>query len=516
MYKKLINNRLKIILFFLITLLFKPLWLFNNQSLGIPADDMSYWLHSATLAFDYDLNYLNDYSIQNNVFNPKTNVPSHPPGAGYLASPFVFLFSQLDKIIETSAINSRTNPVKSFAYLGFFIAGLFYTYFGSVLLSKLMKKNKNNIYGGLILSCGLMSTLIHFVSTRFLMAHSFEFFLCSALLYIFEKEEETKLKYIDFIKLLLTYFCLAITRPSTFLYSLILILFYRKKFTYNLKLIFLYLIQLLGISSIYVFLSKKLYQKNFMLLNTYGIDAGEYSNTLNLDQIGKGIMKLPYLFFSTNMGVAYSTPIVFIALILFFTKFVKNNKNFLDKLILFLFFAASSLPLLVWQGREVAYGQRLLIGIIPICVLITSRYLINYRLVIITKFLTIFNFIGYIFFYASEKLTLKPGITLWGTKTGFTAENYYLEVIKAFLNFETLISALLRNIYSVNIFKFFNLKMFISDSLFINGLNYQKIEKFLTYTEIYNSLDIGYLFLVNLIIFVFSYSFMKLILSFNK
>ena len=130
------KNTIFIITFFLITLLFKPLWLFNNQNLGIPGDDMSHWLHSATIAFDFDLDYTNDYKLESNIFNPETNVQSHPPGAGYIASPFVFLFSQLDKVINLPVENTRTNPVKSFAYIGFFVSGLFYTYIGTKLLSK--------------------------------------------------------------------------------------------------------------------------------------------------------------------------------------------------------------------------------------------------------------------------------------------------------------------------------------------------------------------------------------------
>ena len=92
------KNRNLVFCIFILSLLFKPLWLFNNQNLGIPGDDMSYWLHSATIAFDYDLDYKNDYEFDSNIFNSETNVPSHPPGAGYLASPFVFLFSQLEKL----------------------------------------------------------------------------------------------------------------------------------------------------------------------------------------------------------------------------------------------------------------------------------------------------------------------------------------------------------------------------------------------------------------------------------
>ena len=253
MVKNLKNNKYKIVVFFLITLLFKPLWLFNNNNLGIPGDDMSYWLHSATLAFDRDLDYTNDYKIESNIFNPKTNVPIHPPGAGYLASPFVFLMGQFDKIIDNSVENTRSNPVKSFAYLGFFISGLFYTYLGTLLLSKILKKY-NNKNTGLLLFCGLLSTLIHFVSTRFLMAHATEFFLCSALIYIFEKNKNKILSRVDVAMLLLIYCLLSITRPSTFLYSLILIPLYRKMFLLDVKSIFIYIFQFLRLDRHSVFI----------------------------------------------------------------------------------------------------------------------------------------------------------------------------------------------------------------------------------------------------------------------
>ena len=51
------NLKLKIVLVFIVSLLFKPLWLFNNNDLGQPADDMYHWLHAATLAIDQDLDY---------------------------------------------------------------------------------------------------------------------------------------------------------------------------------------------------------------------------------------------------------------------------------------------------------------------------------------------------------------------------------------------------------------------------------------------------------------------------
>ena len=49
--------------FLLLTLLFKPLWLFEMKSMD-PGDDLSYWLHSATLSIDGDLDYIDDYKIE--------------------------------------------------------------------------------------------------------------------------------------------------------------------------------------------------------------------------------------------------------------------------------------------------------------------------------------------------------------------------------------------------------------------------------------------------------------------
>ena len=57
MFEVVKNNKNKILCFFLLSLLFKPLWLFNNQNLGIPGDDMSYWLHFNIKCNNSNVNY---------------------------------------------------------------------------------------------------------------------------------------------------------------------------------------------------------------------------------------------------------------------------------------------------------------------------------------------------------------------------------------------------------------------------------------------------------------------------
>ena len=55
-------------------------------------DDASYFFHAYTIGLDFDLDYTNQISNDNNFYNEnKSNpVPTHPIGAGLLASPFVF------------------------------------------------------------------------------------------------------------------------------------------------------------------------------------------------------------------------------------------------------------------------------------------------------------------------------------------------------------------------------------------------------------------------------------------
>ncbi len=494
----------KLLLFVFISLLFKPLWLFNNIDLGHPADDMYHWLHSATLAYDQDINYTDDYQIDNGTFNKITNVPSAPPGAGYLSSPFVFIFSQFDSSNFRSAENLRINPTGTFGYLGFFFAGLFYTFFGFYLLKKLIN---NQLYSGLIIFCAFLSTLVHFVTTRFLMPHAVEFFLCAVILYIFERNT-SKLSKAEFLFLNISYLMLAITRPSTFIYTLILILIYRNKFNLSKASLVTYIPTSAIFSYFYIWISQSLYSKNYMFLNTYGSDMDSYRTTFTIEQVYNGLAKLPNLFFSPSMGLLWSTPIVFFGVVcLIFTKNKINLNNFLH----LLYFVGSFLPLLIWQGREVAYGQRLLIGVIPMCVLIIFRNLYKFQfLKTLLVSSSIITYTGYLFFYSSDKLSLRFGATLWGTEVGFAGTSYYLEVIKGIFDFEILLSSFLRNIYVVNIAKFTNIEELILSNLTSFNFDSVRIGRFLNYLNIYSEVNIAYLLIVNILIIVFSYLFIKL------
>ena len=491
-------------LFFLVLLSFKPTWLFNNPDLGSPGnDDLSYWLHSATIAFDFDINYVNDYSIE---FNNETNIPYHPPGAGYLSSVFVFVFSFFDQIEF-----ERINPVGSFAYLGYFFSSLFYFCLGIYLLSKVLQKNysKSTRNNEIILFSVFSGTLVHYVFTRFMMSHSVEFFLCCLLCYLFEKRKDY-LNQNNLFFIFATYFLLSFTRPSTFIYSLCLFLVYLNKNSINKQTVINSLFFLTIFVSLHIFISNYLYRTISIFQHLQiGLQEQNY-NEFDLFSLISNLKFLPSLVFSPSMGLIWTMPIVvFGAISLINNEFFKE-KNKLSRFFTFLYFFGAVIVLMVWEGRDVAFGQRLLVGLIPFCSLRIGNLLINKNIKKIFYFFVSISYIGYFYFYSSSNLTLKPGKSLWGREVDFTGENYFLFLAQEGFNLETLFSALSRNIFSVNFLTF------TSEDTLIRLINLtvpgnQKITRLLELSEIYKNIEFTYLLFATFILFSFSYIFTKLI-----
>ena len=134
-----------------------------------------------------------------------------------------------------------------------------------------------------------------------------------------------------------------------------------------------------------------------MFLNTYS-DMDGYRATFNIDQILNGLIKLPNLFVSPSMGVLWSTPIVFLVFVYIFTRKI-NIDNFY-----YSFFCRQYFTLLIWQGREVAYGQRLLIGTF-LCVFCYTKNLQKFQLEIINLSSIFITWILIFLFF--RKLTLE-------------------------------------------------------------------------------------------------------------
>jgi len=497
----------KIALFFIISLLFKPIWLFNNQDLGKPGiDDLSHWLHAATIAYDFDIDYVNDYVVDESTFSKETNIPYHPPGAGYLSSPFVFLFSLFD-----NSFVGRLNPVGSFAYLGFFCASLFYCWFGLFLLFKVFE-SKNINKGYFVIFSVLVGTLTHFVTNRFIMSHAVEFFLCSWLCYLFETKDKTY-NITNLSNIGLVYFLLSFTRPSTFIYSLCLLIIYLKKkdikFKNILNLLFVSMFYLV----IHIIVSFNLYKKYTIFQHYQGnLEELNYVEFTSV-HIVSNTPKILNLIFSTSMGLIWTLPIVaFGILSVALMTFRGKNDNFLNSIFTFFYIYGALIVLIVWQGREVTYGQRLLIGLIPFCSIKILYLLQNKFLDKLFKLFTTISYLGYLYFYSSDNLNLKRGLTLWGREVGYAGQDYFYYLFKEFYLIENIISLLGRTIYSVNLFSFIKFEALITALKLDTLLSPSKLAKSFDLTKTYFDIELPYLITVDILIIIFCWFTASLII----
>lgn len=492
------------LLFFALTILIKPVWLFDNNSLS--GDDLSYWLHASTLAFDYDIDYKSDYTLSVGTFNDSLNTPSHPPGTGYLSAPFVFIFSIVDNLKKIEI--QRTNPIGTYAYAGYFFATQFYLILGFYYLNKLFEINKVDNHKRIIFLLTLFSTLIHYSTTRFLMSHTTEFFLTCYLIYVFEKRKE--IVSLDFKKLLIVYFLMAITRPSTFIISICLLMMHRKKifkFIKSLSNILLFCILCLA----YYLLSQKLYDTNSIILNLSSNKTTEnYVELINFQNFWDGFINLPKLFFSFSGGLIWLMPIIFFGVLLFLFNLKNLNYEyaFFSFLYIFGFFAVA----MIWKGNEVAYGQRLFIGLLPFCAYQLGIFLNSKAKAKMLVVFIVICYLHYMFFYSSNTLTLREGYSLWGTYLKYSHENYTLNLIKQLGSLYNYLNIFSKTIYSVlffAIFQFKNIVSFLPEYL----QNIVQIDLFQIKAEKYYSLDLDYVISISLIYFLSTIKYIKILNS---
>tara|TARA_B000000532_G_scaffold236069_1_gene222056 strand:+ start:2483 stop:4021 length:1539 start_codon:yes stop_codon:yes gene_type:complete len=486
---------------FLLSILFKPLWLFEINNIS-PSDDLSYWLHSSTIALDFDVNYIDDHNLNHYTIHPETNAPFHPPGSGYANAPFVYLFNQFDKLTNTQF--DRLNPTGSFSFIGYFVGTLFYCLVAFYLLKKIINHNKYKNYEILYLII-FLSTLVHFISGRFLMAHSFEFFLCSFLIYIYETRRELNDPK-NFSLLVLIYFLLSITRPSTFIYSLCLVGIYYDSFRplkinkqnfLNLNLFILFIV-------FYVYLANQLYQQNTIFLNvSNSLFLNDYANLINFTNLIGGFKKFPNFIFSTSMGIIWIMPtVVFLLYVTVNPKVYFRNLNKIKYLSFLLYIFGCFIVLFIWQGKDVSYGQRLLIGLLPFSFVVISSVKIKYQKIFGGYFILLYT--SYLYFY-SPNLTLEKGTTLWGTVVDFAPTNYFSNLFAYFYQVENILYILLKNIYAINFIKFTGFQNSNFAKNIFTTLPEDSYTKLIELINIYSNVETIYLISVNLVIFIFLY-----------
>lgn len=354
-------------------------------------DDRSYLAHAFTLGLDWDLDYENERAIR---FNRAGTLPSHPIGSGFLAAPFVAIFSIVDRVSGNEIIIDRSAYFGSWSYFGFLFAVNLFFLLGVNLYFRALKTVYTGYTFGFHLVVIMGTGVIYYVLGRFTMSHGFEFFVFSATVYLSVLLQEShhggnRAKSILYALLLGFLVVLNLwVRPSNlnclflpFIWLLILNLYSRKKI--ETKWYFSIALSIVVWLVPYWTFNWHYYQQLFPSYSVaYSVGmpgAGIPEGFINL--VVYVLSLVPNIFalvFSSEVGIIYSDPILVIGFIGFIyflvTKFTRGNRvkvGFCALMVLF-YYAYSVAIVLVWKTTASDYGYRYLFPVLPVATLFVA------------------------------------------------------------------------------------------------------------------------------------------------
>ena len=422
---------------------YKPYQL-QNSSLIYKGDDYSYFAHSTSLAFFEFPNY------DKEIFQAGKKIPFHSIGPGIMAAPFVFIFSQIDKIIGNDIVISRKGSktfLKSWTIFGFVFSTLFYFCLSCRLLYLALRFYYNKKVCVYAVSLTMIAQGIPlYVYRRPIFSHIYELFLQVFLIYILVKSKNS----VSFFSKSCIY---SKTAAVIVGFSSSMIFLVRSN---NIFLAFLWPILIFTsfdksdrtfsrlMLSIISFCATIVIFKIFPMYmnNTLFVENTNYFNhpyikkyLFTLYGIKFYIKRAIHVLFGLDWGLIYTAPFILTGLFWIF-KFQKNNIK-KSLIILLIPMIPNYYILLSFRQQGAWYGYRyLLFSLIPIIIFPFSD-LINHlisnnkkKLFIILLCISIFPILSMISFDGNNSvLTLKVidqgfGITDWGNNT------YQLEIYK--------------------------------------------------------------------------------------
>lgn len=468
-FQKLLNkfkfNKKYFLIFILFLLFFDIDYRTTLPSPYSTTDDASYFFHADTIASDFDFDYSNQISIneQNKPDLYKTEyyyVPKHPVGSALFSFPFIILGNVIDSI--NSFFNLSNSKVKYFFYS---LSPLIYFSFSIFLLSKLdtFSKSQKPLSNIAIYFLAFGSGLGYYVFERHSMSHAYEFFSIVLIIYYCCKSKSIEKNYF-LIGLLSTIPMLVRWTNFSFLFlpaSLLLIQ------NHNLSRMFKefrYFLGLISGFSFFLFLNNQIYGN--IVLNPFKI----YKSSSNLNSIGyildkSNVSKLDteyfldildnffIILFSQEFGIFFFSPVIFS---FFYIIFFKFNLSFLTKL--FILFS-TSLPIIVsivWQSTGSSYGYRYLLPLLGISLFLIQEYL-NLREIKFLLLLNTFSIYSIFAFETSNLTSLSENINLFGYSHSYSQPQYLTGVLKSLVSIETLVYGIATSFLVVLAIKILNL-----------------------------------------------------------
>ena len=463
MIKNIFNNKITQFLIILIILLFFLRIDYRFETtVKCCSDEYDYYSHAATIVDDFDLNYSNQdiRDFRYSQFNKNTPIGFF--GTGLLSAPFLLIGSTLTSIFS----ENTSEIILNYRFLFYSMSSVIYFFLSYFLLcNTLINLNIqfNKLYLLLFFSG---SGLTYFAFERFGMTHVYEVFGISLLINLSTKfylnKNNTKNFYAVLIPLIL---CISfLTRMSNYYIFFIPYIIYgftkdtgNKRNEELSKSIYFWSSSIISFL-IYSIISNQLYGK--LVLNPqeiYGTNISAqdiYESQSSFIELFISLLKtLSIILFSSEFGIFWVSPILFIGFISIFTR----GKIFsISNIFIFLCFAQNFFIIHLWQALGSSYGFRYLFSLTPIAIMLYFIYIKKYSFLRVYLILfSIFSNLSILFFETTVKtqLSTTDEINSFGKIIRYIEPEYVYGLLSSFVQFESYLIIFTTSFFGVIIFK---------------------------------------------------------------
>jgi hypothetical protein len=417
-------------------------------------DDHDYFMHSETIAVDFDFDYKNQMiGIENKRYNQNGKIaPTGFLGSGLLASPFLFIGNHLSNIFP-----ENKNSIYNFKILFYSFSAIFYLLFSLIILRKLLDYKNYK----LILISVFGSGITYYAFERYSMTHIYEFFtvalvmLCCKLFY-----KSGSKKYAVLIPATIMLAFLVRWVNYFILFIPLIISFYEGSSKYKLtKSLHFYFSSFISFSAflwfsnavygIYTFNPQKIYGK---------IGLAENLNIFSIQKIFNYLVDFLKINFSQEFGVLWFNPPIFFSLVFIIINLVnpKRKQKYIDLISLLCILSMYGL-IIIWGSTGSSYGFRYLYGLLPISIyiLVKNNFTKNFYFKYFFILLCLFSFSSTLFFETTEltQLSLVEENNVFGNSVRFTEPEYLKGYIFSLINLDSYLKIVSTSFIGVASFK---------------------------------------------------------------
>ncbi len=432
MFKKskfFLNKKIKFVFIFLLLLVsFRTDYRYINE-INCCGDDHSYYVHTETIAEDFDFDYSNQIEIvDGKVYVYKEKIaPLGFVGAGILAAPFMFIGNILDNIF--SSLGFIKQNTMNYKILLYSFSPIFYFAFSYYLFVKIIKELDIKINLNWVLLIFFGTGVHYYAFERYSMTHIYEFFTVTLIIYFMSNFYRKSSSKENIIAGIIPYLFLISYLVRYVNYFVFLIPFWinkvNKKKMGNRRLIKnkFFIINSFFASLIFMYLSNLIYgQVSFRPLLAYNKQTFPLiSETFTSPDIFGAenvfiyyFKNLVQIFITQEFGIIWFIPIIFLILIFL---------------------------VLIWRTIASAFGMRYLYSLIPLCLYLFVNYF--HKITKIEKIyliiFSIFSLLSVLFFETNVSTSLSEidQINSFGKLTRYAQPLYFSGVLGSLFSFDS-------------------------------------------------------------------------------